>query len=182
TDGKFATADWWPRLAYLTLYVGITAVCVFPPAFLLGMSFPITQKAVQDDRDLVAHRVGLIQLFNIFGNTCGAIVTGLALLHWLGASGTIRLIGIAGLGFLVALIWNVRRSREHIRWSVSAAVLALAVLAFPENSRFWSQLHGATSSGETVVGEDRTGVVVLRHQAKSEVHYGDDVGSDAELL
>src|SRR5262249_50219237 len=43
-------------------------------------------------------------------------------------------------------------------------------------------LHGATSSGETVVGEDRTGVVVLRHKAKSEVHYGDDVGSDAELL
>jgi predicted membrane-bound spermidine synthase len=184
TDGKFAVSSVSSKLKYLLLYLCLVIICVLPPAFLLGMSFPITQKAVQDDPDLVGQRVGQIQLFNIFGNTCGAIVTGLVLLHWIGTSGTIRLVGLAGLVFLIALSWQVRRSRERLpfKYAILGALLALAILAFPGNAPFWSRLHGSKLPGETMVGEDRTGVVVLRHVAKDDVHYGDDPVPDAHLL
>src|SRR5262249_27844536 len=33
-----------------------------PPAFVLGMSFPIIQRAIQDDPALVGRRVGIVQL------------------------------------------------------------------------------------------------------------------------
>ncbi len=68
--------DTIPRLLAI---MALTVLMVFPPAFLLGMSFPITQRAVQDDPALVGQRVGTIQLFNILGNAAGALVTGLLL-------------------------------------------------------------------------------------------------------
>jgi spermidine synthase len=184
TDGQFALVHGLSKLKYLLLFSCIAIICVLPPAFLLGMSFPITQKAVQDDPDLVGQRVGQIQLFNIFGNTCGAVVTGLVLLHWIGTSGTIRLVGLAGLIFLVALSWHMLRGRERVpfQYAILGALLALAILAFPGNAEFWSRLHGSKLPRETIVGEDRTGVVALRHVAKSDVHYGDDLASDADLL
>lgn len=184
TDGKFVHADTWiAQLKYLSFYALLSAACVVPPAFLLGMSFPITQKAVQDDPGLVGHRVGLIQIFNIFGNTCGAIVTGLVFLHWIGTSGTVRLIGLAGLAFLVALFWRAARNGERQPASCLAvgALLVLVMLVFPANSAFWSRLHGGKQAG-TLVAEDRTGVVVLRHVAKADLHYGDRLESDADLM
>jgi spermidine synthase len=184
TDGTFAVSSGLPQIKYLLLYSCLAVICVLPPAFLLGMSFPITQKAVQDDPDLVGQRVGLVQLFNIFGNTCGAIVTGLVLLHWIGTSGTIRLVGLAGLIFLIGLSWQMLRSRGRIpvQCAILGGLLALAILMFPGNAEFWSRLHRSKLLGETVVGEDRTGVVVLRHVAKLDVHYGDDPETDADLL
>ena len=54
------------------------------------MSFPITQKAIQNDLAVVGHRVGLVQFANIFGNTGGGVVTGLILLHYFGTAGSLR--------------------------------------------------------------------------------------------
>ena len=181
TDGGFPWSSWSTQLKYLILYSLISVVCVGPPAFLLGMSFPITQRAIQNDPDLIGHRVGQIQLFNIFGNTCGAFVTGLVLLHWIGTSGTIRLVGVAGLVFLLALYWQRLRSggRIALGQAIIGGLLVLAILASPANATFWSRLHGGE---ETLVGEDRTGVVVLRHLAQAQVHYGDPLKSDADLL
>lgn len=181
TDGSLARSEGWSTLLYISIYSALTLVCVLPPAFLLGMSFPITQKAVQDDPGLVGQRVGQIQLFNIFGNTCGAIVTGLVLLHWIGTSGTIRLVGLAGLAFLVALSWQKLRNRERVtpRSALPAALLAVAILMFPGNIEFWSRLHGTK---RTIAGEDRTGVVVLRHVARADVRHGGESATDPAFL
>jgi predicted membrane-bound spermidine synthase len=184
TDGRFVESNGLLRLTYLLVFAALVGIYVLPPAFLLGMSFPITQKAVQDDPDLVGQRVGQVQLFNIFGNTCGAIVTGLVLLDWIGTSGTIRLVGLVGLIFLAALSLQLLQRRERVLrgCAIPGALLALAMLAFPANAAFWSRLHGSELPGETVVGEDRTGVVVMRHVAKSNLHYGNAIEADADLL
>jgi spermidine synthase len=151
---------------------GVTVFVALPPAFLLGMSFPITQKAVQDDPALVGQRVGVIQLFNILGNAAGAVVTGLVLLHWLGTAGTLRLVGVVGLVFVVALFceraregelsglpgWATRRPAQ----AIFVALLVLVVVLFPTNTRFWMRLHGTAPGAGALVGEDRTGVAVLR--------------------
>jgi len=154
---------------YYVIFV-ISWLVVLPPAFVLGMSFPITQRAVQDDPAMVGLRVGLVQLCNILGNTAGAVVTGLVLLHWLGTALTLRLIGVVSLAFvLVALTgrtWVRSPGSKPIvlRRIEGALVLALpAVLAlFPSNGRFWSALHATSLAEGAIVFEDRTGVAVLR--------------------
>jgi spermidine synthase len=149
------------NLVRILFYFGITIFAVFPPAFLLGMSFPITQKAIQDDPALVGQRVGLIQFFNILGNTIGAVGTGLVLLHWLGTPGTLRLIGLAGLLFVVVLV-SERPQKLASRTQVAlVAVLVVTVGLFPDYTEFWSRLHGTSLRDGALVAEDRTGVAVL---------------------
>lgn len=145
-------------------WLAAVGLLVAPPAFLLGMSFPITQKAVQQDPDIVGFRVGLVQLANILGNTAGAVVTGLVLLHLLGTSGTLRAIGLLGLLlFTLVLLGGRRRAAD----AALGAALAAAVLLFPGNGAFWAALHGAQGRPATVV-EDRSGIVVMRQDPDHE--------------
>lgn len=151
-------------LPSLFAIAGLTLGIVLPPAFLLGMSFPIAQRAVQDDPDLVGRRVGVVQLFNILGNALGALVAGLLLLQWLGTLGTLRLIGVAGALLLVPSLreWGVGRTR----WTEAllASATAAALVALPGNGGFWARLHGADAADPAVVAEDRTGVAVFKPQ------------------
>ena len=155
----------------------LTVAIVLPTALLLGMSFPITQRAIQDDPAMVGRRVGLVQLCNILGNTAGAVVTGLVLLHWLGTALTLRLIGVGSLAFLfVAFVDGRRRERD------AALIFALAALIaiFPGNAAFWSALHGTTVAEGAIVSEDRTGIAVLR-SAGSSAQTKDSYGGSADL-
>lgn len=156
--------------------VAITLPIVLPPAFLLGMSFPITQRAIQDDPAMVGRRVGLVQLCNILGNTAGAVVTGLVLLQWLGTASTLRLIGAGSLAFAVMAFAEGRRRQRD-----GALIFALATLIaiFPGNAAFWSALHGTTAEG-AIVSEDRTGIAVLR-LAGSSAEATDFYGGSPEL-
>lgn len=132
------------------------AVCIMPSAFLLGMSFPVAQKAVQQDLGEVGRRVGIIQLANILGNTAGALVTGLVLLHIIGTAGTLLLVGLAGLGFALALAAERRRPWEL----ATAAALAAILLLMPANRALWAGMHGSPTD-RALVQEDRTGVAVV---------------------
>lgn len=147
------------KLERLIAFGSATGILVMPPALLLGMSFPIIQKAVQSDLSQVGWRVGVIQLCNIVGNAAGALITGLVLLHWLGTAGTLRLIGGVGLAFAVAWLWHSgRRGGAPV---ALIAMLAILIAGFPDNHRFWSRLHDANADS-ALSGEDRTAVVVLR--------------------
>jgi spermidine synthase len=149
----------------------ITAIMlatVLPPAFVLGMSFPIIQHAIQDDPALVGRRVGLVQLCNILGNTAGAVVTGLVLLHWLGTALTLRLIGIVSLVFVLFALadgtWIGSAGSKPVRRLDVAFVLVLLALVaiFPSAGQFWSALHGTSLLEGAIVLEDRSGLSVLR--------------------
>ena len=130
--------------------------CIMPSAFLLGLSFPVAQKAVQQDLGEVGRRVGIIQLANILGNTAGALVTGLVLLHVIGTAGTLLLVGLAGLGF--ALMLAVER---HQPWTIATAgALAAVLLLMPGNRALWAGMHGSQAD-HAMVREDRTGVAVV---------------------
>lgn len=156
STGRYATL---PALFGLA---GLTAFVVLPPAFLLGMSFPIAQGAVQDDPALVGRRVGIVQLANILGNAAGALVAGLVLLHWLGTAGTLRLVGIAGALLLVPALWEWQAGSRRWAEALTAAAILAGLLALPANERLWSRLHGAADAETTFVAEDRTGVALFR--------------------
>jgi spermidine synthase len=172
---------------------GIIWLFVLPPAFVLGMSFPITQRAVQDDPAMVGRRVGLVQLCNILGNTAGALVTGLVLLHWFGTALTLRLIGVVSLAFVLAALprrtWIRSPGSKPIVLRRIEGALVLALLAllalFPSNGRFWSALHGTSLAEGAIVFEDRTGVSVLRAagaRVQAIMVYGDRIGPEYDTL
>jgi len=148
-------------LAILAL---LAFVLVGPAAFLLGMSFPLVQKAVQRDLASVGFRVGMVQLGNIVGNAAGSLASGLLMLHVLGTAGTtVALILLAGL-MLVWWSWLAASEGRRERLGLAlAGALAVLVVVFPRNETWWSRIHDVDEDDERgLVAEDRSGVVVLR--------------------
>lgn len=148
--------------AHLRLFY-LSVLLIGPPAFLLGMSFPIVQRAVQRDMASVAFRVGIIQLGNIVGNAAGGLVCGLVLLHLLGSAGTaVALLGLASV-VLLCWLWISARSgqRDRIALALTAAIVA-AIAIFPDNAAWWGRIHGVTNDKRGLVAENRSGVAVLR--------------------
>jgi predicted membrane-bound spermidine synthase len=146
------------------LTILLIVLVVAPPSFLIGMTFPFVQRAVQRDLASVGARVGWVQLGNILGNAAGSVVTGLVTLHLFGTAGTLMLIGIVSL--VLALGW--------LAWSrgggwggrgpafAAAAACAGALLLVPENAALWQRGHGLTAGTAHGWGEDRSGVAFWR--------------------
>jgi predicted membrane-bound spermidine synthase len=149
--------------AEIGIIAALGLVLIGPPAFLLGMSFPVVQKAVQRDLASVGFRVGLVQVGNIAGNAAGSLIGGLVMLHLLGTAGTARAIGLLALAMLG--LWLVLAACGGVRdrrGAALAAGLAVAVALFPSNAVWWGRIHGVDPGQTAFVAEDRSGVVVLR--------------------
>lgn len=136
---------------------------IFPPAVIMGMSFPVIHKAVQNDGAAVGRRVGLIQISNILGNTAGSIVTGLVIFRVWGASTAAKITVALACLLLITLILRRRKGGEPSRMHTpgALAVVALAwVFLFPASERLWSRFI-AGGGAQCSVGEDHTGVTAL---------------------
>lgn len=143
------------------LIATLLGLVVLPASFVMGFSFPVVQKAVQRDLASVGRRVGYVQLANILGNSAGSLVAGLALLHWLGTPGTLKLIAVVGLAF--ALIETLRdTTRTRTRVALAAVALGACIALLPSARGFWMTLHGVKPAERAIVAEDRTGVVLIR--------------------
>jgi predicted membrane-bound spermidine synthase len=162
--------DFWTRLSpgarearlLRDLYVLLPLALIGPPTFLMGLSFPYLQKAVQTDALHLGRRVGWLQTANIAGSLGGSVLTGFVLLPLLGTAGTFRLL--AALSGVFVVLWA--RAQREAAWSrpalgagVAAVVLAVAVL--PGASPLWAKLHGA-HPGHVLVAEDASGVSLIR--------------------
>jgi predicted membrane-bound spermidine synthase len=149
------------RLADIATIVLLLAVVVLPAAFIMGFSFPVVQKAVQQDIGRLGSRVGYVQLANIVGNSAGSLVAGLLLLDHLGTAGTLRLLMAIGLAFALLQLAGARGPR----WAwAPAALLAAGLVLFPGGESFWRRLHGLTTE-LAIVAEDKTGLSLLKFTA-----------------
>ncbi len=159
------TEPTWPdtwRLRGDNLWIGIaaTVVLVAPPSFLIGLTFPFIQRAVQRDLAMVGARVGWVQLANILGNAAGSLGTGLVALHWLGTAGTLVALAAVTVGLL--LLWLLRSGRQsRAGWALLAAVVAGLALV-PGNDAWWRRLHVEKPGQPVVWAEDRSGVAFFR--------------------
>lgn len=173
-------ADWPSKDAaaaeHAFFFFVLPLIIVAPSAFLIGLSFPLVQQAVQREPAAVAERVGLLQLANIAGNALGGAVSGLLLLHWLGFTGALTALALIALGFLG--LWAWQGADGQPRWRV--ALLALAggsalVLALPGAAAFWASVMGlprAVAAG-SVMAEDATAMVAMqRRPERAEIHIG----------
>jgi predicted membrane-bound spermidine synthase len=141
----------------------LTVIVVGPPSFLIGMTFPFVQRAVQRDLSAVGARVGWVQLANIAGNAAGSIITGLVTFHLLGLVGTMKLLAVMSL--LLVLFWLLRAGfmRRPVESGLAIACGVL-VFAMPGNGTFWTRLHAERSGQQAAWAEDRSGVAYFRDE------------------
>jgi predicted membrane-bound spermidine synthase len=139
------------------LYVYLPAALYGPPTILMGFAFPVLQRAVQDDPRTSGRKVGLLQAANIAGCMAGSLAVGLLALAWLGTTGTLRLLMIAGVVFAAV---GLRRFGARSAFApLALGLLALAVV-LPGQRALWLRLHGTTEPA-SLVDEDETGVAAI---------------------
>ncbi len=139
------------------LYLWLPLAMFGPPTVLMGFAFPVLQRAVHDDPRTSGHKVGVLQAANIVGCVAGSLAVGLLALAWLGTSGTMRLLMVAGAVF--ALLGMRRFGARTPFAPFLVALLALAVM-LPGQRRLWLRVH-ATSDARALVEEDATGVSAI---------------------
>jgi hypothetical protein len=147
----------------LLVYFVLPIALIAPATFLMGASFPVLQKLVQNNPVLLGRRVGWLQTMNIAGSMLGALLIGWLFLGWLGSAGTLKLLVFLGGIFLCLLAWQTRATK----W-IRLASLALAIIfvswiatAVPTSQRFWAKLHGA-KPGAVISRESASGLAVLK--------------------
>jgi spermidine synthase len=140
--------------AAVALYLVLPILLFGLPTLAMGFSFPVLQRAVQDDPGRAGHRVGLLQAANITGCVVGSLLVGLGTLSWIGTTGTLRLLLLLALVFVI--VGLAIYGADRLLLTGAAALLAMAWL-FPGQQAFWTRLHGLDPGG--IVEEDATGVV-----------------------
>ena len=150
----FHLGDTWDPGLVARLYLALPLALFGPPTVLMGLSFPALQRAVQDDPATCGRKVGLLQAANIAGCVVGSLAVGLAGLTWLGTSGSLRLLLVAGVGFAAV---GLREYGPRSPFAPLAVLLLLVAAALPGRDRLWLRLHGASSS-LAMAAEDATSV------------------------
>jgi spermidine synthase len=159
---------------FIRFYIGLPIVLVLPPTFLMGCSFPVLQRVVQSDLELIGRRVGLLLVANIAGSVAGTMLTGWVLLNVLGTPATFKLLASLSTLFAVLAVALLARSGQLTffgrRWAaIVAIVLAVAVAVpvlalMPGGGAFWARLHGTTLH-RILYGEDGSGLAVIKMYA-----------------
>jgi len=167
---------------FLTLYFTIPGLLVVPVTLLMGASFPFLQQAVQTDVSRIGRRVGQLLVANIVGSLTGCVLTGWALLDWVGAAGTLNALMVASTVFTwlgLRHLLNPTRRRLRVAGLV-AGILAVcattaAILPMPDTMRLWSRLHGSNRP-DMIVHEDGSGVSAVRRIGDQAVVFVNGVG------
>jgi spermidine synthase len=166
----------------LRLYLLFPSLLYLLPTVLMGLSFPVLQRAVHDDPKTSGRKVGFLQAANIAGCTAGSLLVGLVLLESLGTTGTLGLLLACGLVF-VAVGWRHHGPHPALVALGSALVLLLVVL--PDQQAFWQRMHGR-EGGPALFDEDASSVagvtpqggpfwfVYVDGKSHSVLPYGDD--------
>jgi spermidine synthase len=147
----------WDPGHVVGLYVVLPIALFGPSTVLMGLSFPALQRAVQDDPLTCGRKVGLLQAANIAGCVAGSLAVGLLGLTWLGTSGSLRLVLVAGVGFAGL---GLRAYGARSPFAPLAALLLLVAAALPGRDQLWLRLHGNTSP-LAMAAEDATSVVAI---------------------
>lgn len=155
---------------FFILHGVIPLILMFPPTFLMGMSYPYLQKAVQTDPAQIGMRLGWLQAANITGSIAGTFLVASLFIPWLGSAGTLEWLVILGSALgLAALAKTPRPMGKALLW---LALTFTTLLAIPQGDVFWATLHGSTTDKFSHV-EDGTGVTVLKPVTHSTAHLGD---------
>ena len=110
--------------------LALTACALFPPAILMGTSFPLLVGGLTDDADHFGRRLGRLYAGNTLGCVAGAFLTGFVLVPYLGLRSTLGLFAAGNL--LVGLVaWGLAaRPARMLRLVTATAVIALTLFGW----------------------------------------------------
>jgi spermidine synthase len=113
------------------------AVHVGPPAFLMGLAYPLANANIQDAVGQAGRRAGFLYVANSIGAVIGALGTGFWLIPWLGFKDSLTVLAVVGALSIVALAAALAAATSRRR-ALVAGVLCLAPLAVAIT--LWSQV------------------------------------------
>ncbi len=148
----------------LRLYALLPLYLFGVPTFLMGLTFPILQRAVHDDVRTSGRKVGMLQAANIGGCVAGSLVVGLLALEHVGTSGSLR-----GLCLIAAAFALLGLRQGHRRGAFAGLALALVAMAaaLPVNAALWALLHGWPRQ-DALLAEDASGVSAILSEGGGE--------------
>lgn len=146
----------------LYTYILIPLLLMAVPTFIMGFSFSISQRIVQNDYSEFGRKLGWLQFTNIIGSSIGAWVVTLIGFNILGTALTVQLISLIGLLY----VWFCLKSNYlTVRKSVFAAVLLLATVYFiPNKTDFWRTFLGIEEGENVVLHEDDAALSSIKIQ------------------
>lgn len=143
---------------YVLSWLGITAIVVFPAAFIAGLQFPLLISLLGEGRTDVGRHVGAAYLWNTAGAIVGSIAGGFGLLPLLTATGAWR-AAVVLLCLLVLASWLMKGARAL---SLLAAAAAIALLFANGPSAFWR--HSPIGAGRVdMMTPTRNRLIDLQH-------------------
>lgn len=111
--------------------LSIAAVTLFPPAFLMGVLFPVVGSLYTEERTReVGFRIGSVNALNTLGAIVGSLAAGFALIPLLGLRDTT--LALAGLNLAIGCgaLWLGARDRPRLRWAAASLLAVPAGAAF----------------------------------------------------
>lgn len=97
----------------LFTYLLIPLFLMAIPTFIMGFSFSISQRIVQDDYSEFGRKLGWLQFTNIVGSSVGAWVVTLIGFNVIGTALTVKIIGLIGLFYVWLSFKNKYLSLEE---------------------------------------------------------------------
>lgn len=124
----------------------ITAIVVFPAAFVAGYQFPMLIALMGRGREGVAHHAGIAYAANTLGAIVGSLAGGFGLLPLITAPGLWKLVTlILAVLAIVAVFGERGKAKQRLRFSHVIACGAIALLFANGPSAVWR--HGGIGAG-----------------------------------
>ncbi|HSE42233.1 MAG TPA: fused MFS/spermidine synthase, partial [Acidobacteriota bacterium] len=142
---------------FFVLYFLIPFTLIFPATFMMGVSYPLIQKVIQNDLHRIGRHVGWLHSASFIGSVAGVITTAFIFFNSFGTVRTFQIVLLLSSLFLILLVVSTKK----IIPSLSFLLLVLLFWKVPAVDRTWGKLHGV--DGKSVLHiEDSSGLTVLR--------------------
>lgn len=140
---------------YVAQWTLVTALVVFPAAFVAGFQFPLLIALLGRGREHVGRDVGLAYAWNTAGGIAGSLAGGFGLLPLLSATGTWVFVTslLCGLSLLALLLPSARGGRGALRLGlpIGAAAASLLLLGATGPTPAWR--HSPIGAGRVNLGK-----------------------------
>ncbi|MBI1723582.1 MAG: fused MFS/spermidine synthase [Gemmatimonadetes bacterium] len=103
------------------------AVVVVPPAFGMGLSFPILAELAAERAGTTGRASGRAYFANTLGSIAGAVITGFLLIHLIGSERTLQLGVVVNVSAAAVMAWWLYRERAAGGLPVPVERLPLAI-------------------------------------------------------
>ncbi|HLH21402.1 MAG TPA: fused MFS/spermidine synthase [Chloroflexota bacterium] len=103
----------------------VSFVAIFPPMFLLGMTFPVAARIYAANAADAGRRIGAIYSANVFGAIFGSVIAGFLLIPHLGSQNSLAVLAAGNLLVGLALLAVAHGVRPRARALVALVPLVL---------------------------------------------------------